>query len=94
MCYMSISSKGFREGGIITLFNLQKENVHNLIICLSTVPHLNRLCVVVNVDDPHPLVVQVLRLLRKDHVGPAIAQLLLVDVEDPCLDLVLEQKRN
>ena len=57
-------------------------------------PHLNRLCVVVNVNDPHPLVVQVLRLLGKDHVGPAIAQLLLVDVEDPCLDLVLEQKRN
>ena len=57
-------------------------------------PHLNRLCVVVNVDDPHPLVVQVLRLLREDHVGPAIAQLLLVDVEDPCLDLVLEQKKN
>merc|ERR1712223_2192834 len=43
---MSISSKVFREGGIVTLFNL------------------NRLGVVVDVDDPHPLVVQVLRLLR------------------------------
>ena len=89
---MSISSKVFREGGIITLFNLQKENFHSLIICLSTMHHLNRLCVVGNVDDPHPLVVQVLRLLREDHVGPAVAQLLLVDVEDPCLDLVLEEK--
>ena len=55
--------------------------------------HLNRLCVVVNVDHPDPLVVEVLRLLGEDHVGPAVAQLLLVDVEDPCLDLVLEQKR-
>ena len=90
---MSISSKVFRECGIIALFNLQKENFNNLIICLSTMHHLNRLCVVVDVDDPHPLVVQVLRLLGEDHVGPAVAQLLLVDVEDPCLDLVLEQKR-
>ena len=91
---MSISSKVFREGGIIALFNLQKENFHSLIICFSTMHHLNRLCVVVNVHDPHPLVVQVLRLLREDHVGPAVAQLLLVDVEDPCLDLVLEQKKE
>ena len=59
---------------------------------LDRAPHLNRLCVVVNVDDPHPLVVQVLRLLREDHVGPAVAQLLLVYVEDPSLNLVLEQK--
>ena len=63
-------------------------------LSLDQATHLNRLCIVVNVDDPHPLVVQVLRLLREDHVGPAIAQLLLVDVEDPCLDLVLEQKKN
>ena len=34
---MSISSKVFREGGIITLFNLQRGNFHNLIICLSIV---------------------------------------------------------
>ena len=54
--------------------------------------HLNRLCVVVNVDHPDPLVVEVLRLLREDHVGAAIAQLLLVYVEDPSLDFILQQK--
>ena len=62
-------------------------------ICLSTMPpHLNRLCVVVNVDDPHPLVVQVLRLLGEDHVGSAVAELLLVNVEDASLDFVLGSK--
>ena len=54
--------------------------------------HLNRLCVVVNVDHPDPLVVEVLRLLGEDHVGAAVAKLLLVDVEDPSLNFVLEQK--
>ena len=54
--------------------------------------HLNRLCVVVNVDHPHPLILEVLRLLWEDHVRPAIAELLLVYVEDPSLNLVLEKK--
>ena len=54
--------------------------------------HLNGLGVVVNVDHPDPLVVEVLRLLREDHVGPAIAKLLLVYVKDSSLNFVLEQK--
>ena len=54
--------------------------------------HLNGLGIVVDVDHPDPLVVEVLRLLREDHVGPAIAKLLLVYVEDPRLNFVLEQK--
>ena len=54
--------------------------------------HLNGLGVVVNVDHPDPLVVEVLRLLREDHVGSAVAKLLFVYVEDSSLNLVLEQK--
>ena len=54
--------------------------------------HLHRLGVVVHVDHPHPLILQVLRLLWEDDVWDAIAQLLLVYVEDPCLYFVLEEK--
>ena len=71
---------------------IQPENHKHCLIILQQNDHLNGLGVVVNVDHPHPLVVEVLRLLREDHVGSAVAQLLLVYVEDPGLDFILEQK--
>ena len=72
--------------------NIQPENHKHCLIILQQNDHLNGLGVVVNVDHPDPLVVEVLRLLREDHVGSAVAQLLLVYVEDSSLDFILEQK--
>ena len=72
--------------------NIQPENHKHCPIILQQNDHLNGLGVVVNVDHPDPLVVEVLRLLREDHVGSAVAQLFLVYVEDSSLDFILEQK--